>query len=148
MVSDTVLKHDLCKLVIAEVRTVITNDGMGSSKHSKERFQKFANNSGVIGRERFRFGPFRQVIDDHDGVVRAMMSPDGSIVACLENVNGYLAINTPPDDLICTDFKQEEVVPEVMLQIFKEFVLLLGRRSLNNEVPRMVVYKVGKPWGT
>nr|GEW74794.1 hypothetical protein [Tanacetum cinerariifolium] len=37
-VSDTVLKHDLCKLVIAEVRTAITNDGTGGSKSSKERF--------------------------------------------------------------------------------------------------------------
>nr|GEU81195.1 hypothetical protein [Tanacetum cinerariifolium]GEY60004.1 hypothetical protein [Tanacetum cinerariifolium] len=78
-------------------------------------------------------------------VVRAMMSPDGSIVASLENVNGFLAVNTSPDDLIHTDFEQEGVVPKVMLHILEEFVLLLGRHSLNNEVPRMVVCKVDKP---
>nr|GEW07606.1 hypothetical protein [Tanacetum cinerariifolium] len=60
------------------------------------------------------------------GVVWAMMSPSGSIVASLENVNGYLAVNTPPDDLIRTDFKQKGVVPKVMLHIFEELVLLLG----------------------
>nr|GFB48160.1 hypothetical protein [Tanacetum cinerariifolium] len=53
-VSDTVLKHDICELVIAEVRTEITNDGTGSSKTSKERFKEFANNSGVVSGERFR----------------------------------------------------------------------------------------------
>nr|GFC83217.1 hypothetical protein [Tanacetum cinerariifolium] len=60
------------------------------------------------------------------GVVQAMMSPGGSIVASLENVNGFLAMNTPPDDLIRTYFKQEGVVPKVMLHILEEFVLLLG----------------------
>nr|GEX66717.1 hypothetical protein [Tanacetum cinerariifolium] len=34
------------------------------------------------------------------GVVRAMMSSGRSIVASLENINGFLAVNTPPDDLI------------------------------------------------
>nr|GEW35925.1 ribonuclease H-like domain-containing protein [Tanacetum cinerariifolium] len=46
------------------------------------------------------------------GVVRAIMSPGGSIVASLENINGFLAVNTQPDDLIRTDFKQEGVVPK------------------------------------
>nr|GFD28752.1 hypothetical protein [Tanacetum cinerariifolium] len=41
-----------------------------------------------------------------------MMSPDGSIVASLENVNGFLAVYTPSDDLIRTDFKKKGVVPE------------------------------------
>nr|GEY63396.1 hypothetical protein [Tanacetum cinerariifolium] len=174
--------------LIAEVRTAITNDGTESSKPSKERFQEFANNSSVIGGERFRFNPFQQVIDGHEhfitlrnnfltltsvtrfdqvvgitvdcgpiksrvkqlfgSVVRVMMSLGGSIVATLENFNGFLAVNTPPDDLIRTDFEQERVVPKVMLHILEEFVLLLGRHSLNNEVPRMVVCEVGKPWGT
>nr|GEX06116.1 reverse transcriptase domain-containing protein [Tanacetum cinerariifolium] len=49
-----------------EVRTAITNDSTGSSKPSKERFKEFANNSGVVGGERFRFNPFRQVIDGHE----------------------------------------------------------------------------------
>nr|GEX31866.1 hypothetical protein [Tanacetum cinerariifolium] len=78
------------------------------------------------------------------GVVRAMMSPDGSIVASLKNINGFLAVNTPPDDLIRTDFEQERVVPKVMLHIFKEFVLLLGRHPFHNKVPRMVVCKISK----
>nr|GEV71254.1 hypothetical protein [Tanacetum cinerariifolium] len=56
-------------------------------------------------------------------VVQDMMSPGGSIVASLENVNGFMAVNTPPDDLIRIDFEQEGVVPKVMLLIFKEFVL-------------------------
>nr|GEW61508.1 hypothetical protein [Tanacetum cinerariifolium] len=52
-----------------------------------------------------------------------MMSPGGSIVVSLENINGFLAVNTPPDDLIRIDFEQEGVVPKVMLHIFEEFVL-------------------------
>nr|GEW43977.1 hypothetical protein [Tanacetum cinerariifolium] len=74
--------------------------------------------------------------------------PDGSIVASLENINGFLAVNTPPDDLIRTDFKQERVFPKVILHVFEEFVLLLGRHPFHNKVPRMVVYKIGKPLGT
>nr|GEU62492.1 hypothetical protein [Tanacetum cinerariifolium]GEX11218.1 hypothetical protein [Tanacetum cinerariifolium] len=77
-----------------------------------------------------------------------MMSPGGSIVASLENINGFLDVNTPPDDLIRTYFDQEGVVPKVMLHIFKEFVLLLGRHPFYNEVPHMVVCKMGKPWCT
>ncbi|GJQ90815.1 hypothetical protein Tco_0001954 [Tanacetum coccineum] len=68
-VSDTVLKHDLCKLVIAKVRIAVINDSAGSSKPSKERFQNFNNNSGIVGGERFRFDPFRQVIDSHEYVL-------------------------------------------------------------------------------
>nr|GFB50376.1 hypothetical protein [Tanacetum cinerariifolium] len=82
------------------------------------------------------------------GVVRAMISLDGSIVASLENVNDLLAVNTPPDDLIHTDFEQEGVVSKVMLHIFEEFILLLGRHPFYNKVPRMVVWKIDKPWGT
>nr|GEV45736.1 hypothetical protein [Tanacetum cinerariifolium] len=78
-------------------------------------------------------------------VIRAMLSPGGSIVASLENVNGFLAMYTPSDDLIRTDFEQKGVVPEVMLHILEEFVFLLGRHSRNNEIPHMVVCKVNKP---
>nr|GEZ92247.1 hypothetical protein [Tanacetum cinerariifolium] len=86
----------------------------------------------------FYRGPIESKVKHLFGyVVRAMMSPGGSIVASLENVNGFLAVNTPPDDLICIDFKQDGVVPKVMLHIFEEFVLLLGQHALNNEVPRM-----------
>nr|GFA54358.1 hypothetical protein [Tanacetum cinerariifolium] len=68
-------------------------------------------------------------------------------MASLKNVNGFLAVYTSPDDLIHTDFEQEGVVPKLTLYIFEEFILLLRRHCLNNEVPRMVVCKVGKPWG-
>nr|GEZ51415.1 hypothetical protein [Tanacetum cinerariifolium] len=175
-VSDTVLKHDLCKLVIVEVLTAITNDGARGSKPRKERFQEFENNSGVpheidapivknftnlngILRHFFslrnlsltltsvkRFdqvmgitvdcGPIKSIVKHlFGGVVRAMMSPGGSIEESLKNANGFLAVNTPPNDLIRKDFEQEGVVPKVMLHNFEEFVLLLGRHSLNNEVP-------------
>nr|GFA37665.1 hypothetical protein [Tanacetum cinerariifolium] len=78
-------------------------------------------------------------------VVRAMVSPGRSIVASLKNVNDFLAVNTPPYDLIRTDFEQEWIVPKLMLHIFEEFVLLLGRHPFNNKVLRMVVCKMGKP---
>nr|GEZ88370.1 hypothetical protein [Tanacetum cinerariifolium] len=42
-----------------------------------------------------------------------MISFSGSIVASLENVNGFLAMYTPSDDLIRIDFEQKGVVPEV-----------------------------------
>nr|GFB12084.1 hypothetical protein [Tanacetum cinerariifolium] len=77
------------------------------------------------------------------GVVQALMSHGGSIVASLENVNGFLAVNTPPDDLIRIDLKQEGIVPKVMLHIFEEFVLLLGSHPFNNEVSRMAHFDEG-----
>nr|GEX35109.1 hypothetical protein [Tanacetum cinerariifolium] len=55
----------------------------------------------------------------------------------LENVNGFLAVNTLLDDLIHINFEQEGVAPKVMLHIFEEFVLLLGRHPFHNKVPRM-----------
>nr|GEY22765.1 hypothetical protein [Tanacetum cinerariifolium] len=73
------------------------------------------------------------------GVVWAMMSPGGSIMASLKNISGFLAVNTPPDDLIRTDFKQEGVVLKVMLHVFEEFVLLLGRHPFHNKFTRMVL---------
>nr|GEU73474.1 hypothetical protein [Tanacetum cinerariifolium] len=107
-VSDTVLKIDLCELVIKEVRTAITNDGTRGSKPSKERFQEFPNNSGVIDCEPIESG----VKHLFGSLVRAMVSSGGSIMASLENVNGFLVVNTPLDDLICIDFKQEGVIPK------------------------------------
>nr|GEY17924.1 hypothetical protein [Tanacetum cinerariifolium] len=66
-----------------------------------------------------------------------MMSPSGSIVASLKNFNGFLAVNTPPDDLIHIDFEQEGVVPKLMLYVFEEFILLMGRHPFYNKVPRV-----------
>ncbi|GKG05207.1 hypothetical protein Tco_0325293, partial [Tanacetum coccineum] len=43
-----------------------------------------------------------------------MMSPGRSIVASFENVTSFLAVYTPPDHLIRTNFKQEGVIPEVV----------------------------------
>ncbi|GJS65336.1 hypothetical protein Tco_0679900 [Tanacetum coccineum] len=48
---DSVFKHDLCKLVIAKRGSAITYDCMRSTESGEERFEKFANNSGVIGGE-------------------------------------------------------------------------------------------------
>nr|GEY07580.1 hypothetical protein [Tanacetum cinerariifolium] len=78
-----------------------------------------------------------EVKDLLGSVVCAMMSLGRSIVATLENGNGFLAMYTPSDNLIRTYFEQKGVVPKVMLHIFEEFVLLLGRHSFNNEVSRM-----------
>nr|GEY91135.1 hypothetical protein [Tanacetum cinerariifolium] len=96
------------------------------------------------------FGEGLEIQDNHlvkhlfGGVVRAMMSPSGFIVASHENINGFLAVNTPPDDLIRTNFEQEGVIPKVMLHIFEEFVLLLGRHPFHNKVPCMVKGKQEK----
>nr|GEV27509.1 hypothetical protein [Tanacetum cinerariifolium] len=61
----------------------------------------------------FHSGPIESRVKHLLGsVVRAMISPGGSIVASLENVNGFLAMYTPLDDLIRTTFKKEGVVPE------------------------------------
>ncbi|GJZ41630.1 hypothetical protein Tco_0588516 [Tanacetum coccineum] len=35
-----------------------TNDSTRGTESGEERFKKFANNSGVVGGERFRFNPF------------------------------------------------------------------------------------------
>nr|GEZ61735.1 reverse transcriptase domain-containing protein [Tanacetum cinerariifolium] len=70
-----------------------------------------------------------------------MVSLGGSIVASLENFNGFLAVYTPFDDLINIDFKQKGVVPEIMLHILQEFTFLLGRHALDNEIPHMIVCK-------
>nr|GEX15974.1 reverse transcriptase domain-containing protein [Tanacetum cinerariifolium] len=83
-------------------------------------------------------GPIEtEVKQPFGGVVRAVMSLGGSIVASLKNINNFLAVNTPPDDLIRTYFKQEGVVTKVTLYIFVEFIFLLGRHPLNKKVLRM-----------
>nr|GEV44687.1 hypothetical protein [Tanacetum cinerariifolium] len=61
------------------------------------------------------------------GLLNVHGVPRGSIVASLENVNGFLAVYTPSDDLISTDFKQKRVVSEIVLYTLKEFAFLLGR---------------------
>nr|GEV02329.1 hypothetical protein [Tanacetum cinerariifolium] len=170
-VSDTVLKHDLCELVIAEVCFAITNDGTGVPNLAKRDFKNLQTTRASLVGSAFAWTNFdkhfitlqnlsltltsvirfdqvmgitvdcgsiesevKHLLGD---VVQAMISPGMSIVANLENVNGFLAMNTPPDDLIRTDFEQEGVVLKVMHYIFEDFVLLLGRHSLNNEIPRM-----------
>ncbi|GJY05094.1 hypothetical protein Tco_0371034 [Tanacetum coccineum] len=40
--------------------SAITYDCTRGTKSGEESFKKFANNSGIIGGERFRFNPFRQ----------------------------------------------------------------------------------------
>nr|GFB82128.1 hypothetical protein [Tanacetum cinerariifolium] len=141
-VSGTVLKHDLCELVIAEVRSVITNDGTGVPNLAKRDLRNLQPTRASLVGSAFASTHFDKPIESGvkhllGSVVWAMMSPDGSIVASLENVNGFLAVYTPLDDLIRTDFKKKGFVPEVMLHILEEFVFLLGRHSLDNEVLRM-----------
>nr|GEW04486.1 hypothetical protein [Tanacetum cinerariifolium] len=65
----------------------------------------------------------------------AMMSPDGSIVASLDNVKGFLAVYTPSDDLISTDFKEKGLVPEIMLHILEEFVFCWDDIPLTMKFP-------------
>nr|GEX80644.1 reverse transcriptase domain-containing protein [Tanacetum cinerariifolium] len=60
----------------------------------------------------------------------------------LLSFQGYIlnhGLIPPPDHLfgVIRDFKQKGVVLKIVLHIFKEFVLLLGRHFLNNEVPCM-----------
>ncbi|GKB72416.1 hypothetical protein Tco_0933828 [Tanacetum coccineum] len=76
-----------------------------------------------------------------------MMSPRGSIMASFEDVESFLAVHTPPDHLIRTYLKQEGVVPKVVFDVFEKLSFLLGRHSFDHKIPRMVVYKIGKPWG-
>nr|GEX10963.1 hypothetical protein [Tanacetum cinerariifolium] len=122
-----------------QVRSVITDDGRGG-------FQIWQRDFSRICKELERRWPIESGVKHLLGsVVWAMMSLDGSIVASLENVNGFLAMYTPLDDLIFMDFEQKGVVPEVMLHILEEFVFLFGRHSIDNEIPHMIVCKVGKP---
>jgi hypothetical protein len=95
------------------------------------------------------FRPVEARIEDFlCGEVGTMMSPRGSTRACHKNFSGFRAVNTPPDHLIRTNFEQIGVVPKVMPNIFEEFLLLLGRHPFPNEIPRMVIRKIGEPWGT
>ncbi|GJW52456.1 hypothetical protein Tco_0093807 [Tanacetum coccineum] len=68
-VSNSILKHDLCKLVIAKMSTAITNDSTRSPKSGEERFQEFYDNSGIVCGELFCFNPFRQVVYGHENVL-------------------------------------------------------------------------------
>ncbi|GKF31065.1 hypothetical protein Tco_0100863, partial [Tanacetum coccineum] len=100
-VSNSVFKHDLCKLVIAKIGAAITNDSTWGTELGEERFKKFANNSGVVGGAlslqpiltsvksgdqvmgvSVDFGPIKSRIKDlFGGVVGTVMSPDGSTMA-------------------------------------------------------------------
>nr|GEZ58927.1 hypothetical protein [Tanacetum cinerariifolium] len=83
--SDTILKHDLCKLVIAEVRTAITNDGMGVPNLAKRDFKNLQITRASLMGSAFASTHFDKPIESRvkhllGSVVRAMMSPGGSIV--------------------------------------------------------------------
>ncbi|GJX17919.1 hypothetical protein Tco_0218751 [Tanacetum coccineum] len=66
------------------------------------------------------------------------MSPGGSTMASFEDVNSFLAQDTPPDHLIRTYFEQIGVIPKVVFNILEKLVLLLGRHPFNNEIPCVV----------
>nr|GEZ95624.1 hypothetical protein [Tanacetum cinerariifolium] len=106
-------------------------------------FQGYVLNHGLIPPPDHLFGGDTGLLN-----VWAVLSPGGSIVASLENVNGFMAMYTPSDDLIHIDFEKKGVVPEIMLHILEEFIFLLGRHSLDNETSRMIVCEVSKPWGS
>ncbi|GJV52744.1 hypothetical protein Tco_1448485 [Tanacetum coccineum] len=153
-ISDSIFKHDLCKLVIAKMRSTITDDGTGSTKSGKERFKEFANYSGAGsvlsfgGREAPLLQPFLtdsrcQIEAKVSGIkgpflaVRfaPLMSPGGSIVASFENVESFLAVHTSSDHLIRTDFKQEGVIPEVVFNVFEKLVFCWDDISLTTKFP-------------
>nr|GEZ20359.1 hypothetical protein [Tanacetum cinerariifolium] len=48
---------------------MITYDSSRGTKSGEERFKELANNSGVIGGERFYFNPFRQITDGHKNIL-------------------------------------------------------------------------------
>ncbi|GKA46069.1 hypothetical protein Tco_0738865 [Tanacetum coccineum] len=57
--SDSVFKHDLCKLVIAKMGSAITYDSTrGTESGDGLDLRNLQNNSSVVGGERFRFNPF------------------------------------------------------------------------------------------
>ncbi|GJX24083.1 hypothetical protein Tco_0228528 [Tanacetum coccineum] len=49
-VSNSVFKHDIYKLVIAKMGSAITYDSTKVTESGEERFKKFVNNSGVVGK--------------------------------------------------------------------------------------------------
>ncbi|GJY64516.1 hypothetical protein Tco_0465976 [Tanacetum coccineum] len=57
--SDSIFKHDLCKLVIAKMGSAITYDCRGAPYLGEERFKKFANKSRRHWWGALRFNPFR-----------------------------------------------------------------------------------------
>nr|GEZ91811.1 hypothetical protein [Tanacetum cinerariifolium] len=65
-------------------------------------------------------------------VVWAMMSPGGSIVASLKNVNGFLAMYTPSDDLIRTDFEKKGIIPK---EYSKEVLGFFDVIAIGNTTP-------------
>ncbi|GJW66357.1 hypothetical protein Tco_0120781 [Tanacetum coccineum] len=67
-------------------------------------------------------------------VIGTIVSPVGHLWQAFENVYSSLAPGTQRYHLISTDLKQEGIIPEIMLDILEEFILLLGH-SLDNEFP-------------
>ncbi|GJU36082.1 hypothetical protein Tco_1184436 [Tanacetum coccineum] len=68
-VSNSVFKHDLCKLVIAKMGFAITYDSTRGTESGKERFKKFANNSGVE-RPHEIDAPYVKDFANLDGILR------------------------------------------------------------------------------
>nr|GEV58320.1 reverse transcriptase domain-containing protein [Tanacetum cinerariifolium] len=140
------------RTIWTEVRSAITDDGSRVPNLSKRFLRNLQTTrasfvGSAFASTHFDNGPVESRVKHLLGsVVLAMLSPGRSVVVSLDNVNGFLVVYTLSDDLIRTDFEKKGVVPEVMLHILEEFVFLLGRHSLDNEIPRMIVCKVGKPW--
>nr|GEV79926.1 hypothetical protein [Tanacetum cinerariifolium] len=58
-----------------------------------------------------------------------------SIVASLENVNGFLVVYIPLDDLICTNFEKKGVVPENPMKQ-SHLGIFLGKEISEDEMIR------------
>nr|GEY44842.1 ribonuclease H-like domain-containing protein [Tanacetum cinerariifolium] len=80
------------------------------------------------------------------GEIGTMMASGGSFMTSFEDINSFLAMHTPANDLICINPKQIRVIPKVMFNIFEEFLLLLECQPFLDKIPRMEICYVGKPW--
>ncbi|GJW36030.1 hypothetical protein Tco_0058950 [Tanacetum coccineum] len=53
-VSNSIFKHDLCKLIIAKMGFANTYDSTEGTESGEERFKKFANNSGIVAKRKIK----------------------------------------------------------------------------------------------
>nr|GEY54466.1 reverse transcriptase domain-containing protein [Tanacetum cinerariifolium] len=100
-------KHEVDR----QVRTAITNDSMGSSKPSKERFKEFANNSGVVVRRAFastHFDKKSTSLVESDIQTNAKMADNRTMAQMLQApIEGYEdAIVVPPINANNFELKQ------------------------------------------
>nr|GEW18729.1 hypothetical protein [Tanacetum cinerariifolium] len=112
-VTNNVIDQVMQAMSISEQSNIMNHDhplSEGQSLHAS-RLSRLCAQAQSVDDMPFHSGPIVSGVKHLLGdVVRDMMSPGGSIVASLENVNGFPAVYTPSDDLIRTDFEQKGVV--------------------------------------